>query len=421
VLESGHRGERRSPVWFALAVGLSLRIGVVIAVHVYHGPFLFLDDRGYDMVGAKLADAWRDGIFPDPSAVGLAGSSTYGYFTWVGVVYYLVGSSWLLVKVVGAVISSLAVVPAAAIGRSLGGPRMEVVAAWLVAVYPTAVFWGSVGLKDAPLLTLFLAVTALGFRAVTLKRLAVQVALCGVAFSMRPGLGAVCLLALAPPILEGLRRRGDVLQGVARRSVALVGGVAFAYVAFTNVGTLLDFAGRSAVNEGILALPPGSESAGSLPNVSSFITALMGPFPWAFGEGTDTVYRALYPGMVIWIALLPAGALGAWDLLRHGSAGARGLAISTVAYFAMYLAYFGNEGFFRQRFLVELVVLVFAGFTFLRRPQAAVSWTAVWLICMAPAIAIQTGIIPAWGVALILGCLFVVLLLPSALKGRRLA
>ena len=80
-------------------------------------------------------------------------------------------------------------------------------AAWIAALYPNAIFWGSTGLKDGPMATLLLAVVAIALRPLTMRRLACAVALLVVAFLSRPVEGAIGLAMLVVPAAELTRRR----------------------------------------------------------------------------------------------------------------------------------------------------------------------------------------------------------------------
>jgi hypothetical protein len=153
-----------------LIVGVAVRIYVVVLVQVMHGNFLFLDDQGYDQIGWSLARAWHAGTFPPPAEVQYAGTLSYLWYVLVAAVYFAVGPHWALVKLVTALLSSLSVPAAASVGISLDGRRLGVRAAWLAALYPSAVFWGSTGLKDGPLAALLLAVVAIALRPLTMRR-----------------------------------------------------------------------------------------------------------------------------------------------------------------------------------------------------------------------------------------------------------
>ena len=127
------------------------------------------------------------------------------------------------------------------------------------------------------------------------------------------------------------------------------------------------------------------------PSAIDVLRSLLGPFPWAFGPATDTVYRSLYPGMIVWILMLPAVALGCWELVRRGSWAAKGVVVSALAYLYLYAAVFQNEGFFRQRYTVEALLLVVGLYAFARRPQLAQAWTAAGACVIAVAALVQAA------------------------------
>ena len=147
------------------------------------------------------------------------------------------------------------------------------------------------------------------------------------------------------------------------------------------------------------ATTPGTAAAADSVTVSysfspsSFLRALLGPYPWSLGPTADTVYRALYPGMVVWILMLPAVALGCWELLRRGPWAARGLVVSALAFLYLYASVFQDEGFFRQRYTVEIPLLVVGLYAFQRYPHRAALGTAVGACVVAPAALVQARVL----------------------------
>ena len=121
----------------------------------------------------------------------------------------------------------------------------------------------------------------------------------------------------------------------------------------------------------------------------------------AFGPGSDTVYRALWPGMVVWIVMLPAIVLGCGELLRRGSWAAKGVLVSALAFLYLYTAVFQDQGFSRQRYTVEILLLVVGLYAFERFPQRAAAWTAVSMCVVAPVVLVQAGVPPPVGLALV--------------------
>jgi hypothetical protein len=180
----------------------------------------------------------------------------------------------------------------------------------------------------------------------------------------------------------------------------------------------LSLLGNATSNDAVGVLPEGSVFAGSRPSLAAPVVALMGPFPWAFGEGSQSVYQALYPGMVIWIVLLPAATIGVWVMLRRGSSAVRGVVAAALTFFLMYLAYFGDVGFFRQRIALELFLLILALLAFQVRREKAVVLTAAWVVFLGPMILIQTAVFPPAGAAAVIAVSLLIFGLAGRLRWR---
>jgi hypothetical protein len=409
VLSTRESTVTRASVWrlaaVPLAVGAGLRLLVVVYVQVLRGSFLFLDDQGYDKIGWSLAQAWHMHAFPSPASVDYAGTLSYLHYVFVAAVYFVFGRHWMLLKVVVALLSALSVPAAAALGDSLGGRRLGVAAAWLAALYPNAVFWGATGLKDGPLTALLLAMAAIALRPLTMRRLTSAVAVIAVGFLSRPVVGIIGLVMLVVPATEIVRGRwpgrGRPARTGSRLSVLLVGLPTLAVVSVFLAARYLPVLKASLAGEAALSSGTGPVTISFSPSSFDVLRALLGPFPWSFGPATDNVYRALYPGMVVWIVMLPAVALGCWELLRRGSWAARGVVVSALAYPYLYAAVFQSQGFFRQRFTVEILLLVMGLYAFERLPQWAAVWTAVGVSVIAPAALVQAGVLPPVGLALV--------------------
>ena len=325
--------------------------------------------------------------FPPPESVGYAGTVSYLYYIFVAAVYFVFGRHWLLVKVIVALLSALSVPAAAAIGDSLSGRRLGVAAAWLAALYPNAVFWGATGLKDGPFATLLLAAAAIALRPPAMRRVAGAVVIIAVAFLSRPVVGICALAMLVVSAMERGRRRvtGNAVRTRARLHVLLVGVPVLVTVSvFLGARYLPAVQGQR----------PGPGMISYSVSAREILRALLGPFPWEFGPASDSVYRALYPGMVVWIVMLPAVALGCWELIRRGSWTARSVVASALAFLYLYAAVFQNEGFFRQRYTVEILLLVVALYAFDRFPRRAAVWTAIGGCVVAPAALVQAKVLP---------------------------
>jgi glycosyltransferase involved in cell wall biosynthesis/O-antigen/teichoic acid export membrane protein len=393
---------KRVSIWKLAAtpfvVGAALRLLLVAFVQVLHGNFLFLDDQGDDQIGWALAQAWHMGRFPSPQSVAITNS--YLYYLFVAVVYFAFGRHWILIKVLAALLSALSVPAAAAIGSSLGGRRLGLRAAWIAALYPNAIFWGSTGLKDGPMATLLLAVVAIALRPLTMRRLACAVALLVVAFLSRPVEGAIGLAMLVVPAAELTRRRwnssGYSVSTGARFLVLLLGIPIASVVLVSQAIRYLPTLEASLAGRPTLSLSTGPVAINFMPSPFDLAYALLSPVRW-FGPATDSVY---IPGMLVWTLLLPAIALGCWKLLRHESRAAKGVIISALAYMYFYACVFQGQGFSRQRFTVEILFLVMGLYAFERTPRVAATCTALCACVAAPAQLFLSGVLPGSGVAI---------------------
>jgi hypothetical protein len=376
------------------AVGLGCRLLVLAYAQVLNGNFLFLDDQGYDRIGWSLAQAWHMNTFPSPASSGYAGSLSYLYYVAVAVVYFVFGHHWMVVKVIGALLSALSVPAAAAIGNSLGGRRLAGAAAWFAALYPNAIFWGSTGLKDGPSATLLLVVAAIAFRPPAIRRVVSAGVLIAGAFLFRPVLGISALVMMLAPAIDWARRKPEIpLRSRTRLPVLLIGLPVLLVMSGVLAARYLPTLDASAAARTAPAAGDAQVTVSYSFSPFGFLRALLGPYPWSFGPSADSVYRALYPGMVVWILMLPAMALGCWELLRRGPWAARGLVVSTLAFLYLYATVFQDEGFFRQRYTVEIPLLVVGLYAFQWHPHRAAVWTATGACLIAPAALVQARVL----------------------------
>lgn len=378
-----------------LAVGTGCRLLAVAYSQVLNGNFLFLDDQGYDRIGWSLAQAWHMNTFPSPGSVEYAGSVSYLYYVVVAAVYFVFGHHWILIKVIGALLSALSVPTAAAVGDSLGGPPLARAAAWLAALYPNAIFWGATGLKDGPSATLLLAVAAIAFRPPAMRRVVSAGVLIAAAFLFRPVLGISGLIMLLAPTIDWAHHRGREFprRGRTHLPVLLVGLPVLLVVSGFLVARYLPSLDASTTSDAGSATGAASVTINYGLSPHGFVRNLLGPYPWSFTPNSDTVYRALYPGMAVWILMLPAVALGCWELLRRGPWAARGLVVSTLAFLYLYTTVFQDQGFFRQRYTVELPLLIVGLYAFQRHPHRAAVGTAVGACVIAPAALVQAHVL----------------------------
>ena len=179
---------------------------------------------------------------------------------------------------------------------------------------------GATGLKDGPSATLLLAVAAIAFRPPAIRRVVSAGMLIAAAFLFRPVLGISGLVMMLAPAIDWARRRDQALSAPepdaparpAHRASGAAGAV-------RRPGRPLsahpgghhrqrdDPRRGHRAGDGELQLLPVRFSARAARSL-----------PWSFGPTADSVYLALYPGMVIWILMLPATALGCWSFSGGG-------------------------------------------------------------------------------------------------------
>jgi hypothetical protein len=362
-----------------LLAGAGIRVLVVACIQVLHGNFLFLDDRSYDRIGWFLAQSWHRHRYPPLETV--TGTSSDLYYVFVAAVYYVCGHRWLVVKLADAVASALSVPAAAAIGIRIGGRRLGWAAAWLTALYPSAVFWGATGLKDGPMATMALAIAAIALWPLTIRRLGCAVVLIVVTFLCRPVEGVMGLAMMAVPTAAFVRSRWPSPDGAGRtwpRALILLAGIAAALVAVSVLAAerYLPRVSVSLARHAAPTLANGAISISLLPTPLAIVHALVSPVRW-FGPPADAAYGALVPGAVVWLLLLPASGIGCWMLLRRGSWACRGVLVSVFVYLYLYTCVFQGEGFSRQRYTVEILLLIAGLYAFGRVPRIAVLSTAI--------------------------------------------
>jgi hypothetical protein len=238
-------------------------------------------------------------------------------------------------------------------------------------------------------------VAAIAFRPPALRRVVSAGVLIAGAFLFRPVLGICALVIMLAPAIDWVRPQGREFprRGRTRLPVLLVGLPVLLVVSGVLAYRYLPILDPSTASEAAPAAGAAPVTVSYTFSPSGFLRALLGPYPWSFGPTSDTVYRALYPGMVVWILMLPAMALGCWELLRRGTWAARGLVVSALAFLYLYATVFQDEGFFRQRYTVEIPLLVVGLYAFQRYPHRTAIGTAVGACVVGPAALVQARVL----------------------------
>jgi 4-amino-4-deoxy-L-arabinose transferase-like glycosyltransferase len=380
---------RRAAVLFPVAVGLGLRLVVMVVAHlvsVAHGNhgFFFVDDYGYDEVGRRIAEAWRAGDFIDVTSDQYAGSFAFGYQAFVGAIYFLAGPHIIAIKLGNVLLGTAIVLMAALLASRLFGGTAGRRTAWLVALCPTLVWWSATMLKEALVAFLLLAVLVEVLRFWHSRALLL-------AFAALAGLGITRITAaIAATIAVAL---GLGVAALRRRRAVSWPSLAFAVgAAIVVIGLGLIALGRgnvlAVIEQYAITVRRDTSLYGTghlLLGPADFLKTLVAPYPWAFGAASRTWYRALYPGMWTWYVLLPLVAVGTWRLRRQVDA----LLVVVPIAFVLVLNAFVLGLAFRQRSTVEPLMLLLAAVGFTSWRQFA-SLGALGLLVVAAFASVQS-------------------------------
>lgn len=221
------------------------------------------------------------------------------FLTLVMALYALLGPQFVVVRLLNVALGAGTAVLAGSLASRFYGPRAGLAAAWLAALWPAAVFWGSLGLRDQATATLSLAVVWWAHRAASAstpsgRALALALAIEGAYVSalLRP----VVFLALA---LAGaaafLATRSAPRTWLLRWGVAAAGGVLSAVLLATGLAARVP--GLAPFQE--LASPRGLEYRVAALEWTALVphdVALLPPRPDPTFYELATVVRVRLPG-----------------------------------------------------------------------------------------------------------------------------
>jgi hypothetical protein len=384
-----------------LAVAFGLRLAVALILHAT-GAWQ-LTGRGAvtpDEATVDLAARLLAGGDPRTPLV-LGGSLHTSWLLVCWAVYGLLWNSLLAIKLLNVVLGTLLLVPVYLLGRELHSERAGRLSAWLVAIFPSAIVWSALAMRESLLALVLAGLVLLSVHPLPKLR--------------RPLVGhvllVVAMLALLAftrsymlPLLAGLMIMAAMLRRSARD--VLVSGATFG-LALMLIGALPTGSELLRTTVSLVAEPAGNIynplshcDAGSACPATVDPRAAGGdqgrlpgstfkPSPAAGSDGTDLtaslqsvhekgwvrafaiailagrpVWRTaeffllLQPGVVMWWVLLPFALLGAVHLVRvrrwDGALVTAGYAGAVV----VFLAFTGQ--FIRHHYMLEPVSLVLA-------------------------------------------------------------
>ncbi|MFF3455388.1 hypothetical protein ACFYXH_13870 [Streptomyces sp. NPDC002730] len=351
-------------------------MGVVLVVHSQtNGYALFPDARGYDSVSDAIAEAWRSGSRLDTRDLsGLVGSAVWGYPAIMALCKVMTGGGWLAAKAVLALLAATGAVAAYGLAMASGrGHKRAAAVGLMVGTSPSLMLWDAWGLKDGLITSLVLWSLLAQTRArFSLACVSTMLSICACLY-LRPA----AALFLAVALLARVKFRREYLVGS-----LIVAGAAALFI-LPRMMTLFGLVDSLEVHDGTrLGFTGGYGSQNLLNHPQYLVTLLFGPFPWEYGAGTAVPERWLYPGTVIWIAslaLAPTALRRAWaDATGVG----RAAVLGSAAYAAVYMVTFGGS-FYRQRSLLECVLIILVVLYLPLSPVVAMTRIHVWLALVA--------------------------------------
>jgi uncharacterized membrane protein YuzA (DUF378 family) len=361
---------RRAAVLLPVVVGAAARLAVILVIHAIslsrgEGGFLYLDDRGYAIVGERLSDSWSSVGWVNPATTDFAGSYAVGYPMVVGFVFLLVGPNVLAAKLLNVVFGACSVLFAARIADAIGLGHRRRLVAWMVSLWPTLLWWTGAMMKEELAAALLLGAVLAALR--LHRRFAVVglgLCLTGLVEVRIPGFMAGSLTAIGAVLLLVFRRERVAWAAGARAAagIALAAGVFLFGFTANSPGAGIRAYQEIATTSTSAPGPGGVRTDGDerpLPIriVEDIATTYVAPYPWAFDEDTDNWNRGMYPGMWLWYALLPT-VIASLVVLRRNSRAMAALLIP-VATFAIAGPLLGGVQF-RQRSSVEALLLIAA-------------------------------------------------------------
>ena len=302
----------RIPVWAWLAaiVAGSAIFRAIIGRGIV-APFVMVDEIIWAEIARGIADAGepllRDQSDPGYSVV---------YPLLISPVYALFESlpdAYEAVKAVNAVLMSLAAVPAYFLARRVVGDGLSLLAALLAVALPSLAYTGTVMTENVfyPLFLVFVLVLVLVLEQPTGRRVALLVALLGIAFATRVQALALVPAALLAPLLLAVFERRGLRETVGRYRVPY--GV-FAVLGALALGAQL-VGGRS-LDDLLGAYAPVGEASYDLGEIVEFIA-------WHAAELTLYVLVLPVAATIVLvgqgaIARSPAPGVPGGDPLDHG-------------------------------------------------------------------------------------------------------
>jgi 4-amino-4-deoxy-L-arabinose transferase-like glycosyltransferase len=355
---------------------LILRYLLAFVLNVYaeslaFGQMFWGDSATYDAGGYGLALLWQGETIG--TGLGAETIGRYGYYYFVGAVYYLFGRNQLFVQFLNGTIGALTVIVIHALAMRLFGAAVARRTVVLTAFFPGMVFW-SAGMYKDPAVLLCIVVSMYAVvqlrQAFSLKAMLLFLGAVFALVTLRFYIAYFVVFATLTSFI--FSRRGPLLQRVVSYAL-IVGALAFAFSFVLREEaqeqsrlmtlerlqiTRVDQAnlGQSAFGrEYDVSTPAGAISA--LPVGLTYL--LFAPFPWAIA---GTRQALVLPEMLVWYGLIPAFVIGLRVAIRRQLADVLPILVFAVSLTIAYALMQGNIGTaYRQRTQITVFFFLFIG------------------------------------------------------------
>jgi 4-amino-4-deoxy-L-arabinose transferase-like glycosyltransferase len=367
--------------WWTIIVRYSL--AVVLNVFSDSSTFaaMFWGDSGtYDIGGYGLALVWQGTAVGAPDVTQAV--SGYGFFYFVGAIYFVFGRNQLLVQFLNGTIGALTVVVMYGLAGRLFGVLVAKRVGLLMAFFPGMMFW-SAGMYKDPAILLCIAVAM--YSVVRLREtpspamLLLYLGAVMVLVALRFYIAYFVMFATLTSFV--FSRRSSLLPRILSYGLVVAGlSLAFTFVvrqeALEQQNSYLTFEriqvtrtdqanlGQSAFGrEFDVSTPIGALRA--LPVGLTYL--LFAPFPWAVA---GTRQALVLPEMLVWYGLMPAFAAGLVLAVRRQLGDVLPILVFAVTLTLAYALMQGNIGTaYRQRMQVTMFFFLFMGVGLVERSK----------------------------------------------------
>jgi hypothetical protein len=386
---------------FVVAVALRLIVSAVFyfgsVISGHHGIVDPYDPIAIDHWAWYAAQQFRSGHWVDLRTSALAGSWDVGFTYLVAFEYTVVGHHEGVARVTDGLLAAFSA-PAVylAARRTSVGDTVAKRAGWLVAVWPLSLYWSGYDVLKDPLVWFFLALLllALTSRSWPARTLVGAISTAG-AYLVRSYMGPMVAFVLVAGSILRRDWRGLLATLVALVALELV----LVGIGFPRASSIASY--TTSTTKSSETQPVASTTDVGRPGtvIRRFVVGVpveaLGPRFAVKDVRNPTLDTGMYPGLLIWIALIPITGLGFWRAAKRRDPELWSIAVLALVIWATLAVLYEGQAF-RQREMAFPATLVFTSLG-LQRPWPRYWWWACGLLAavgLAALVAREAGAIP---------------------------